>query len=124
MHRFSFLGTFAALPGLYSNGLGAISPLVGFEGRRQVRCYFHLVNSHDAIFDDTGIDVADIEAARIEAMKAIQEIREEDSEADQDWWGWQLKVTDQSGHTLLSIPLNSPSQQYLPMQSWRIALSS
>lgn len=89
-----------------------------------MRCYFHLVNSHDAIFDDTGIDVADIEAARIEAMKAIQEIREEDSEADQDWWGWQLKVTDQSGHTLLSIPLNSPSQQYLPMQSWRIALSS
>ncbi|WP_205769926.1 hypothetical protein [Microvirga sp. KLBC 81] len=76
-----------------------------------MRCYFHLVSSHDVILDEEGVEVADLEAAEAEARKAIQELREEDSEADEDWQGWQLNVTDRSGHVILSIPLDETPQQ-------------
>jgi hypothetical protein len=90
-----------------------------------MRCYFHLVGCHDAILDDTGVEVTDIEAAEAEARRAIQELREEDSEADEDWQGWQINVTDWTGHVLLSIPLISTPQQYWsPQPSRRRALAS
>jgi len=73
-----------------------------------MRCYFHLVSCHDVIVDDTGVEVADRENAEAEARKAIQELRQEDEEADQTWAGWQLSIADASGRVLLSIPLTTP----------------
>jgi hypothetical protein len=75
-----------------------------------MRCHFHLVNCHAAIFDNTGVEVTDIDAAEAAALKAIQEIRQEDSQVDEDWEGWRLNVTDPSGDVLLSIPLDTPLQ--------------
>jgi hypothetical protein len=43
------------------------------------RYYFHLVDDYDVIADETGIDVADLKEAYIEATKAILEFREEHS---------------------------------------------
>jgi hypothetical protein len=71
-----------------------------------MRCHFHLVNCQVAIFDDTGVEVTDIEAAKAQALKAIQEMRLEDSQVDEDWQGWKLDIADPSGDILLSIPLN------------------
>ena len=73
-----------------------------------MRCYFHLVNCHDAILDDAGVEVDDLGSAEAEARKAIQELRQEDEEADEMWAGWQLNVTDAFGRVLLSIPLTTP----------------
>jgi hypothetical protein len=70
-----------------------------------MRCYFHLVNSHEAIPDDTGIEVADLATARDFALQAIDEIREEAIQAGASWQGWRLDVVDPSGSVLLSIPL-------------------
>ncbi|MGF9762478.1 hypothetical protein AAII07_45665 [Microvirga sp. 0TCS3.31] len=66
------------------------------------------MNCHDVILDDTGVEVADLESGEAEARKAIQELRQEDEEADEMWAGWQLNVTDASGRVLLSIPLTAP----------------
>ena len=75
-----------------------------------MRCYFHLVNCHDAILDDAGVEVDDLESAEAEARKAIQELRQEDEEPDDLWAGWQINITDASGRVLLSIPLTTPLQ--------------
>jgi hypothetical protein len=70
-----------------------------------MRCYFHLVNSHDSILDDTGIEVSDLKAMESRALQAIHEIREEAIEVGASWQGWRLDIVDPSGGILLSIPL-------------------
>ena len=65
-----------------------------------MRYYFHLVSRHGEILDETGVEVTDLEAAEAEALKAIQELQEEDPQADEDLQGWQLVITDQSGEVL------------------------
>ena len=57
-----------------------------------MRCYFHLVNCHETILDDTGIEVSDLEVAKAEARKAIAELRQEDDETGEDWSGWRLHL--------------------------------
>jgi hypothetical protein len=71
-----------------------------------MRCYFHLLSPYGMIRDDAGVEVADMRMAEAEALKAIEEMRQEDNEADEEWQGWRLNVTDCSGHLLLSISLN------------------
>ena len=80
-----------------------------------MRCYFHLVSYHDAIIDETGVEVMDLEVAEAEALKAIQDLWDEDPQADEDWHTWHLNVTDQNGHVFLSIPLD-PAEQRRPLQ--------
>nr|WP_210340210.1 hypothetical protein [Microvirga splendida] len=62
---------------------------------------------HERILDETGIEVSDLEAAHYQAIKAIQELREEGEADDVDWRGWQLEVADASGRVLFSIPLDA-----------------
>jgi aryl-alcohol dehydrogenase-like predicted oxidoreductase len=71
-----------------------------------VHCYFHLVHAHERILDETGIEVSDLDAAHYQAMKAIQELRQEGEADAVDWSGWQLEVADEAGRILLSIPLD------------------
>jgi hypothetical protein len=70
-----------------------------------MRCYFNLVNGIDKITDLDGIEVQDIEHALAQAMKAIEELREEDHAAPSDWADWSLEVTDFFGAVLFSIDL-------------------
>lgn len=72
-----------------------------------VHCYFHLVHRHERILDETGIEVSDLEAAHYQAIKAIQELRQEGGSEDIDWRDWHLEVVDESGAVLLSIPLDT-----------------
>jgi hypothetical protein len=71
-----------------------------------MRCYFHLVSYHDAVLDEVGIEVTDLEAAEAEALRAIKELREEEGAASDDWHDWHLRVTDRSGQVFLTIPLD------------------
>jgi hypothetical protein len=70
-----------------------------------MRCYFNLVNGSERINDQDGIEVRDIEQARIQALKAISELREEDDATSSDWANWSLEVTDSFGNILFSINL-------------------
>lgn len=71
-----------------------------------MRCYFNLVDGYEKILDQDGIEVTDLEQARIQAMRAIEELLEEDDALAEDWGNWTLEVTDEAGAILFSIPLN------------------
>ena len=46
-----------------------------FSCEPDMRCYFHLVNCHETILDDTGIEVSDLEMAKAEARKTMKPVR-------------------------------------------------
>ncbi|MCB5176627.1 DUF6894 family protein [Microvirga lenta] len=73
-----------------------------------MRCFFHLVSDFDAILDDTGIEVPDLETAKFEAMKAIRELRQELVGASEEWRGWRLDIVCPQGTLLYSFDLNTP----------------
>ena len=70
-----------------------------------MRCYFHLVNSHETIRDTIGIEISSLATAQEFALQAIDDLREEAIQAGASWQGWRLDVVDQGGKILLSIPL-------------------
>jgi len=71
-----------------------------------MRCYSHLVNGHESIPDDTGIEVSDLTTAQDMALQAIEDIREEAIQQGTSWQGWRLDIVDRSSRVLLSIPLD------------------
>ncbi|MCB8823037.1 DUF6894 family protein [Microvirga rosea] len=72
-----------------------------------MRCYFNLIDNYEKILDHDGIEVTDLDQARVQAIKAIEELLEEEEEFAEDWRNWTLEVTNETGKVLLSIPLNS-----------------
>jgi len=73
--------------------------------RLSMRCYFHLLNSHEEILDREGLEVSDLETMQCFALQALHEVREEAIELGASWQGWRLEVVDQAGSVLLTIPL-------------------
>jgi hypothetical protein len=73
-----------------------------------MRCFFHLVNGQQAILDEIGMMVSDLEAAKAEALTAISELRQEhEGTSNEDWKGWALNVVCRDGSLLYSIDLDS-----------------
>ncbi|WP_409366288.1 DUF6894 family protein [Microvirga sp. 3-52] len=72
-----------------------------------MRCFFHLVNDHEEIVDNTGIEVQDLEGAKVEALLAITELRHEIGAEIEDWSGWRLDIVCPEGTLLHSLPLNT-----------------
>jgi hypothetical protein len=71
-----------------------------------MRCFFHLVNGREAILDEAGIEVADLETAKLQALKAITELRQEVDGANDEWNGWRLDIECPAGSVLYSIGLD------------------
>ena len=71
-----------------------------------MRCFFHLVNGREAILDEAGIEVADLETAKTQAVKAIRELRQEGSGTFDEWSGWRLDIVCPEGSLLYSIGLD------------------
>jgi hypothetical protein len=55
------------------------------------------------IRDEDGIEVADLDAAKAEALKAVQEMRGEQDTESHDWGDWTLAISDASGAVLFSL---------------------
>jgi hypothetical protein len=72
-----------------------------------MRCFFHLVNDHEEIVDNTGIEVQDLEGAKVEALLAITELRHEIGAEIEDWSGWRLDIVCPEGTLLHSLPLTN-----------------
>ena len=72
-----------------------------------MRCYFHVLNATRVIRDDEGIEVADLNHARAEALAALHEVREEDEPADTEWPKGTLEVSDYAGSVLFSLRLDA-----------------
>jgi hypothetical protein len=75
--------------------------------RPEMRCFFHLVNDLEEIVDNTGIEVHDLESAKVQALLAITELRQEIGGRTQDWTGWRLDIVCPYGTILHSLQLNS-----------------
>jgi hypothetical protein len=69
-----------------------------------VHVYFHLKDAHEVIRDADGVEVHDLLEARVQALRAIEELRRKDS---QYWTGWTLAATDAAGHILFTVDLDS-----------------
>jgi hypothetical protein len=57
-----------------------------------MRCFFHLVSNNDEIVDNAGIEVQDLESAKIQALIAVEELRAEIGTEAHDWSGWRLEI--------------------------------
>ena len=73
-----------------------------------MRCYFHLVNGRERLTDPHGIKVTNLAMAHAEALRAIEELREE---FEPDMTGWSLVIADGAGKSLFEI---SPDVQACP----------
>ncbi|MEE1611325.1 DUF6894 family protein [Microvirga sp. CF3016] len=72
-----------------------------------MRCFFHLVNDYEEIVDNSGIEVHDLENAKVQALLAITELRHEIGMDIEDWSGWRLDIVCPQGTLLHSMPLNN-----------------
>ncbi|EIM26850.1 DUF6894 family protein [Microvirga lotononidis] len=72
-----------------------------------MRCYFHLVNSHEELIDDEGIEVSDLESAKAQAVLAVSELRQEYGDVIEDWSGWHLHIVCPEGTLLHSLSLST-----------------
>jgi hypothetical protein len=79
------------------------SPLAYRETR--VRVYFHLKYGSETIIDREGVEVSDLEEARVQASAAIEELRQEDWLAAQSWSRWRLEASDEGGQLQFSLDL-------------------
>jgi hypothetical protein len=71
-----------------------------------MRCFFNLHNTDDAILDEEGIEVANVEELRAEVAEGVKEVRSADPLVARDWKGWRLEATDRSGAVLFSVNLD------------------
>ena len=70
-----------------------------------MRVFFHLMDGTEAIGDEEGVEVSDLDEARTQALNAIREIRA--SDAARDWGAWRLEASDQAGSLLFSLDLGA-----------------
>ena len=70
-----------------------------------MRIYFHLKRSNEAIRDREGIEVTNLEEARSEVIKAVEELLREDVSVARSWSGWTINVADEGGAVLFSLGL-------------------
>ena len=77
---------------------------------RPMRLHFHLVDHQDSIPDVEGVEVDDVDHAKAAALATLEELRQEDASAAQDWSGWSLTATDPVGRVVFSINLDSAVQ--------------
>ena len=69
-----------------------------------MRCFFHLLDSGSSIRDERGVEVSDLEHARLESYRAIREFRVEEPATDLS--GWKLMIADAAGTPLLFVHLD------------------
>jgi hypothetical protein len=76
------------------------------------RYYFHLVDSYDLIPDEVGIEIADLAQARLEALEAVHEFRQECAPTAFPPGDWRIEVTDAFGAVAFRIELSGPAANH------------
>ena len=72
-----------------------------------MRCHFDLIDAHQTLVDDQGVEVADLDEARTLARDAIREAIQEGALTPADCAGWRLEARDASGAVLFTIRLDA-----------------
>ena len=69
--------------------------------------YFFNIKNHIRAQDEVGTELANLEAARTEALKDIVDIKDSRSTALGDHWPeWSIEVCDDEGDVLLVVPFS------------------
>jgi hypothetical protein len=76
------------------------------------RLYFDLVDTHQSIPDREGIEVDDVDQAKVAVAEMLEEHRQGDASTAREWSGWTLSVRDGAGHVLFSVDLDSHVQPH------------
>ena len=72
-----------------------------------MRYYFHLYGPDGHAYpDEIGVEASSLEAAKAEALQAIQETRDDCHAADETWRDWHLETTGTSREVLFTIALD------------------
>lgn len=71
-----------------------------------MRFYFNLVCDDEMMIDDEGVEVRDIEHARLQALNAIAELRQEAGTDLVEWSRWRLEVLNEAGDVVFALQLN------------------
>ena len=74
-----------------------------------MRLYFHFTNGRGTLTDAEGIEVANPDEARRDALQTINEMQSESRTTIQDWSGWTLRVVDAAGDVAFTIDLDPPA---------------
>ena len=70
------------------------------------RYYFHLTDGKHARFDLDGMDLQDDDAATTEANLEVSDMRN-DPDGQRDWAEWLIQVSDETGRTVISLPIDT-----------------
>ena len=65
------------------------------------RYFMHIRDQYDLHEDETGMDLPDLHAALEEALRADRELTADPI----GWYGLEYEITDESGRTLLKVPI-------------------
>jgi hypothetical protein len=77
------------------------------QGSAVTHYYFFNVKNHVNMHDEVGTELANLEAARTEALKDIVDIKNSQSEAlDSHWPEWSIEICDDEGDVLLVVPFS------------------
>jgi hypothetical protein len=76
------------------------------------RLYFDLVNTHQSIQDREGIEVEDVDQAKVAVALMLEEHRQDDASTAQKWSGWTLSVRAGAGQVLFCADLDSHVQPH------------
>jgi hypothetical protein len=68
--------------------------------------YFNLTNGRETIPDHQGVEVLCLNAALIQALQTIEELREEELSSSYVWKGWWLEIVDGAGLLVEILPLD------------------
>lgn len=71
-----------------------------------MRVFFNLRGPSGPILDKAGVDAADLEDARSQALDAIASMCAEDPSLMDEWRGWKLELVDSSDRRLATIDLS------------------
>ena len=71
-----------------------------------MRFYFNLICDDETMIDDEGVEVRDIEHARVQALKAITELRQEAGTDLAEWSRWRLEAVNEAGEVVFALQLN------------------
>ncbi|MDF2809739.1 MAG: hypothetical protein K0S56_770 [Microvirga sp.] len=72
-----------------------------------MRYFFNLASDYDAIPDEIGMELANLQLAIDGARRAIDELSHEFPSSTRDWRGWRLEITDEFGHVLETLILRA-----------------
>jgi hypothetical protein len=78
--------------------------MIGLRGAASTMAHYYFSIRNGKRFDDVdGLELADLEAARAEAISFARDLMRLDYDR-RDWSGWAIRVTDEAHNLVLDLP--------------------